>query len=313
MRELWGMWGPARFPGEEEVLAPGVLPWLAAWVSVLAAAACVAGGLVVWWRDLGARRRVWTVLGTLSPGPCGSTEGGDRTPGPGDAGTAAGEHWPLLSRGGPGWLRSGRRWLRSRTARDGAGAVGAGVLGVVLVGGAWGWFVGAVAAFGVRRWLQGRADRDGGEGAAEERKAEAQLPLTAELMAACLAAGSGPGQAAEAVGHSVSGPLGARLVRAATELRLGGEPAVVWGRFGAHRWSAGFARCMERAGAAGVPAVEPVTRLAAELRGQRSRAAIARARRAGVLVTGPLGLCFLPAFLVIGVAPVVLGLARSLW
>jgi hypothetical protein len=31
-----------------------------------------------------------------------------------------------------------------------------------------------------------------------------------------------------------------------------------------------------------------------------------------VLITGPLGLCFLPAFLVIGVVPVVVGLAGQL-
>jgi hypothetical protein len=30
-----------------------------------------------------------------------------------------------------------------------------------------------------------------------------------------------------------------------------------------------------------------------------------------VLITGPLGLCFLPAFLVLGVAPVVIGLATA--
>ncbi len=35
----------------------------------------------------------------------------------------------------------------------------------------------------------------------------------------------------------------------------------------------------------------------------------ARAQRAAVLITGPLGLCFLPAFLVLGIAPVVIGLA----
>ncbi|GHJ23929.1 hypothetical protein [Streptomyces albus] len=70
----------------------------------------------------------------------------------------------------------------------------------------------------------------GREGAAdaEERTAEAQLPLAAELMAACLAAGAGPERAAEAVGGSVGGPLGERLVLAATELRLGAEAASVW-------------------------------------------------------------------------------------
>ena len=33
------------------------------------------------------------------------------------------------------------------------------------------------------------------------------------------------------------------------------------------------------------------------------------ARRAGVLVTAPVGLCFLPAFIAVGVLPVVIGLA----
>ena len=51
----------------------------------------------------------------------------------------------------------------------------------------------------------------------------------------------------------------------------------------------------------------------AELAGQQRAAAedtaAAAAERAGVLVTGPLGLCFLPAFLCLGVVLVVLGLA----
>ena len=37
----------------------------------------------------------------------------------------------------------------------------------------------------------------------------------------------------------------------------------------------------------------------------------ARAQRTAVLITAPLGLCFLPAFLVLGIAPVVIGLAAD--
>ncbi|MFE3028477.1 type II secretion system F family protein, partial [Nocardia tengchongensis] len=44
-------------------------------------------------------------------------------------------------------------------------------------------------------------------------------------------------------------------------------------------------------------------------RGELEDAAAARAERAGVLIGGPLGLCFLPAFLCLGIVPVVLGLA----
>jgi hypothetical protein len=62
----------------------------------------------------------------------------------------------------------------------------------------------------------------------------------------------------------------------------------------------------------GAPVAGVVAAEAAACRARRLRAAQIRARRAAVHVTGPLGLCFLPAFLLIGVAPVVLGLAREL-
>ncbi|MGK5532841.1 type II secretion system F family protein [Streptomyces sp. URMC 129] len=139
-----------------------------------------------------------------------------------------------------------------------------------------------------------------------------RLPLATELLAACLAAGATPGIAAEAVGASLGGPVGERLRRAATELRLGGEPAAVWDRFGRLAGASALARRLELAGTSGAPVVAAVAAEAAECRARRRRAAQVRARRAAVLVTGPLGLCFLPAFLLIGVAPVVLGLAAEL-
>ncbi len=86
----------------------------------------------------------------------------------------------------------------------------------------------------------------------------------------------------------------------------------VWARFGAQPGCEALARCMERAGSGGVPAIRDISRVARESRALRARAAAERARRAAVLVTGPLGLCFLPAFLAVGVVPVVVGLARSL-
>ncbi|MFL9678900.1 type II secretion system F family protein [Streptomyces sp. KL110A] len=65
-------------------------------------------------------------------------------------------------------------------------------------------------------------------------------------------------------------------------------------------------------GASGAPAADAVARHAAVLRASAARAATARARRAQVLISAPVGLCFLPAFLAVGVAPVVIGLARGL-
>ncbi len=69
---------------------------------------------------------------------------------------------------------------------------------------------------------------------------------------------------------------------------------------------------MARASSTGAPAAEPVSGLADEIRAERASAAVARAQRAGVLITAPVGLCFLPAFLAVGVAPVVIGLATGL-
>ncbi|WP_404958099.1 type II secretion system F family protein [Streptomyces sp. 147326] len=189
-----------------------------------------------------------------------------------------------------------------------AGPAAAVLAGWVLVGGTTGAVVGLLAALGVWRW-QARARPSAG---VDPREAERQLPFAADLLAACLAAGAGPVEAAEVVGESLGGPVGERLARAGAELRLGGEPGAGWGRLAEIPGARALAECLERAARTGAPAAEPVSRLATGLREDRARLAGARAQRAAVLVTAPVGLCFLPAFLAIGVAPVVIGMASGL-
>ncbi|MFJ6353842.1 type II secretion system F family protein [Streptomyces sp. NPDC092046] len=184
----------------------------------------------------------------------------------------------------------------------------AGVGGWVLIGGVPGLAAGVATAWTLR-WL--RARRASGA-APEDPEIGRQLPLAADLLAACASAGAGPGESAEAVGRSLGGPVGERLIRTAAELRLGGEPAEVWRRFGAIPGAEGLARCLERAASSGAPAADAVARHADALRATRARAAATRAQRAQVLITAPVGLCFLPAFLAVGVAPVVIGLATGL-
>ncbi|WSV51891.1 type II secretion system F family protein [Streptomyces decoyicus] len=213
------------------------------------------------------------------------------------------------------------RWRgRAATTKDGAprngramewaGPLGAAGFMVILVGGVPGVLAGLAVGYGAHRRLAHQ------RGAAAARLADAEvraeLAPAGDLLAACLAAGAGPGEAAEAVGRSLDGPVAERLRQVAAELRLGGEPAVVWPRLAALPGAEGLARCMERAGISGIPAVESASRIAAELRAEQARAATARARRAGVLVTLPLSACFLPAFLALGVAPVLIGLAGGL-
>ncbi|MEU9797394.1 type II secretion system F family protein [Streptomyces sp. NPDC051000] len=185
---------------------------------------------------------------------------------------------------------------------------GALLAGWVLVGGVTGVLVGCGAAFGVWR-LRARVGPSVGW---DSREAERQLPFAADLLAACLAAGAGPVEAAEVVGESLGGPVGERLALAGAELRLGGEPGAGWGRLAELPGARSLAECLERAARTGAPAAEPVSRLASTLRADRARQATTRAQRAAVLITAPVGLCFLPAFLVVGVAPVVIGMASGL-
>ncbi|MET8222229.1 type II secretion system F family protein [Streptomyces sp. NPDC004082] len=193
-----------------------------------------------------------------------------------------------------------RRWLPV------AGAVGA---GWVLIGGVAGLLVGLAAGLGVwRRWLRKGA---GSPPEYDAALAARQLPLAADLLAACIAAGASPVAAARAVGEALRGPVGERLARGAAEVRLGGEPADSWRALASMPGAAGLARLLERAGESGVPAATPVARIAAEARAEWGRAAEAGARRAGVMVTAPVGLCFLPAFIAVGVLPVVIGLAEG--
>ncbi|MFF7521265.1 type II secretion system F family protein [Streptomyces pseudovenezuelae] len=192
-----------------------------------------------------------------------------------------------------------RRWLP---------LLGVGCAGWVLVGGAAGAAVGLVVAAGLWRW---RLRRTAGAGAeeADPREAARQLPLAADLLAACIAAGAGPVIAAQAVGEALGGPVGEGLARGAAEVRLGGEPGEAWRRLASTPGAGALARLLERADVTGLPAAGPVAALAADARADWGRAATARARKAAVLVTAPVGLCFLPAFIAVGVLPIVIGLA----
>ncbi len=199
------------------------------------------------------------------------------------------------------WCGAARTWLAP---------VGVACAGWVLAGGLTGAAVGLVGAVGLWRWrLRQETSGAADSGAPDLAEAARQLPLAADLLAACIAAGAGPVIAAQAVGEALGGPVGDALARGSAEVRLGGEPGSAWRTLGAVPGAGGLARLLERADVSGLPAAVPVARLAAEARADWGRAATARARRAGVMVSAPVGLCFLPAFIAVGVLPVVIGLA----
>ncbi|MFG3225309.1 type II secretion system F family protein [Kitasatospora sp. NPDC048194] len=188
-------------------------------------------------------------------------------------------------------------------------AVGAGLTVALLFGGLVGAVIGVLAAVAVHRWSARAKSSTELRAAREEELLARQLPLTTELLAACLSSAALPSAAVSAVGRSVGAPLGPLLVAIGAELALGAPPELSWNRLGEqHPALAPLGRCLVRASLSGAPAAEPLIGLAQAQRTATARAAHARVRRAAVLATAPLGLCFLPAFVLIGVVPVVIGL-----
>lgn len=72
-------------------------------------------------------------------------------------------------------------------------------------------------------------------------------------------------------------------------------------------------RLARRSACSGSALAQGVAELAEQSRQEAMHAATAAAERAGVLIAGPLGLCFLPAFILLGVVPVVAGLAGQVF
>jgi len=66
-----------------------------------------------------------------------------------------------------------------------------------------------------------------------------------------------------------------------------------------------------RTARAGTVFAAAATELAGRVRDDLAVEAEERAERAGVVLALPVGLCFLPAFLCLGVAPVVIGLVAT--
>ncbi|WP_308166281.1 type II secretion system F family protein [Nocardia albiluteola] len=133
-----------------------------------------------------------------------------------------------------------------------------------------------------------------------------------DLLAACLRAGLPVAGAARAAAPVAPAALGAALCRAADLLALGADPPVAWRRAARASGSAdveALARLAGRSARSGAALAGAVAELAGQCRDGAADAAAARAERAAVLIGGPLGLCFLPAFVCLGIVPVVIGLA----
>lgn len=221
-----------------------------------------------------------------------------------------------VAAGGGGAARAGRIVAAESPARRSreAGVIGplvrtlACVIGGGIVGSVFGWpiltIAGAIAGAGASVTI-GRL-----EPAAVRRERElvaADLPLALDLLASCTRAGRSIDRALLAVADAMGEPLAGPFRVVAHRLVLGDDATAGWALVRDRPELARLARTMARAMTSGAPVTETLRRLSDDHRRDRRWLNERRARSVGVRAAGPLAVCFLPAFMVVGVVPMVIG------
>lgn len=206
---------------------------------------------------------------------------------------------PAAAAPAPDWLRRWR-WLWVTLAAVAAAVFVGGILGLVAAGCA---AVGSWHVIERAEPAQCRRDRE---------RSRRDLPHVVGLFADALRAGQPPDQALSLVSDALPGPAAERLAAVVPRLRLGADPGQVWGELASDPALGPLGRALVRAHHSGTPVVPAVERLAEEL-ARAARAEVEdRARRVGVKAAVPLGVCLLPAFILLGIVPIVAGLLSNL-
>lgn len=204
----------------------------------------------------------------------------------------------------PAGQPSSPRWhlVLSLTAGITAGLlVGGGLVGTLLVA--------TVVAFATRRFLTRSA------GAADRREHEAatrELPHLIGLLAAGLRSGAAPPAALEAACRALPGPAADLMADLRPRLVWGTDPAAVWADLGDDPVLGPLGRTLARAHETGASVAEGIDVLATHLAAEARATVEDRARAVGVRAALPLGVCLLPAFLLLGIVPSVAGLVSQL-
>ena len=137
-------------------------------------------------------------------------------------------------------------------------------------------------------------------------------PLVADLLSAALMAGVPLEHAIPVVARAIGGPAGACLMGVHRRTALGEPVDRAWTGLSHSPGLGGIARAVARSSRTGAPLAGLLAQSAEDLRSDASAAALAEVRATAVRAVLPLGLCLLPAFALIGIAPIVGGLLPSL-
>lgn len=190
------------------------------------------------------------------------------------------------------------------------------VLSLVAAGGGWAMVGGplglaAGAGCGLTVWVVlGRTEDPSVVRRREELAAD--LPTGVDLLGSCLDAGAAPESAMVSVSQALGGPVGEEFLAIHHRLEVGVDPVQVWRTVADHPQLGPLGRAVGRAHETGAPVGRAVHRLADELR-DRARAEVeTRARSIEVKAAAPMGLCLLPAFVFLGVVPMIAGVFSTM-
>jgi pilus assembly protein TadC len=136
----------------------------------------------------------------------------------------------------------------------------------------------------------------------------AELPQVCDLLVACLEAGLPLRAGAEVVAGGLDGPMGKRLAEVVAKTRLGVAEERAWHELSVEPALAGLARELARGTSSGTTLAGRLRALGLDARREAFAAAEARAKKVGVQSVLPLMACFLPAFVLLGVLPIIGGL-----
>lgn len=194
-------------------------------------------------------------------------------------------------------------WAGTSAARMSVAAL-VGVQVALVTGGPVGIGAGMLTGVLIARWL---ARLEPTAVRRLRRQMTADLPLAVDLLIVCLRAGRPIDSSLGVVAAAVGGPLGADLAACAARLELGGDPRTVLAELSGDPVLGAVGRAIVRALDTGSPVGDSLAHLVEDLRRDRIADAEETARRVAVRSAGPLGLCFLPAFVLVGVAPTIVG------
>lgn len=209
----------------------------------------------------------------------------------------------------PRWLQPRAGALAARTRASAAAAIG--LVPLVLLSGPL-WAALAASAGTALVVFVGLGRIEPAAMGASRAELVAELPGALDLLSACVAGGMPLRGATSAVAAAVGGSLGERLAGVVARANAGFGDADAWSSLREDEVLGAVARDLARAADAGTAVGPLLARHAESARAAAQAAAVSRAKAVGVRTIVPVSVCYLPAFFLIGVVPVIAGVLAAL-